>query len=219
MNRLRTTALAVSLPVLLYGLASIPSGLNSPSFAKGQIQSGHQDLACNACHVKSSGTLRQQLQANARYLLALRSSPADIGFSKVTSAQCLSCHERPNERHPIYRFQEPRFHEARSIVDATSCLGCHAEHENRKVSAGPDFCQACHGDLRLKTEVIDIPHHELIQNKDWNSCLGCHDFHGNHRMETARTYSQRHSVSQIQDYLGAGPSPYGNSLFFEAKEP
>lgn len=218
MNRLRATAIAISLPVFIYGLSLLSSDLNDPILAKGPIQSGHQTIDCRDCHVKSRGTLRQQLQANARYLVDLRSSPADIGYSQVTSAQCLACHERPNERHPIYRFQEPRFHEARSKIEATSCLGCHSEHNNEKAYIEPGFCRACHGDLRLKSDPIDIPHHEIIQNQDWDSCLGCHDFHGNHRMETAKVYNDRYSMTAIQDYLGAGPSPYGTERHFEAKQ-
>ena len=218
MNRFRITALAVGLPALFYGLASLPSGLSDTIFAKGRIQSGHQDIACRDCHTKSRGTTRQQLQANARYLVGLRDNPTDIGYSKVTSAQCLSCHERPNERHPIYRFQEPRFHEARSKIEAASCIGCHSEHHDKKVYVDPGFCQACHDDLRLKADPVDVPHHEIIENQDWDSCLGCHDFHGNHRMKTKTIYRDRYATPVIQDYLGAGPSPYGDERHFEAKK-
>lgn len=217
MNKLRVTALAVSIPFVLYGLVFLFTEKDDQYFSAGTIQHAHQDLVCADCHVKSQGTLRQQIQANAKYLLGKREHPADFGYQKVTSVECLTCHERPNDRHPIYRFREPRFAEAKAVVDATSCLGCHNEHVNEKVSNGIVFCSACHQDLELKDDPIDVAHTELIKNEEWNTCLGCHDFHGNHGREAQLNYDDRYLVEDIKDYFAAGKSPYGNELFYKAK--
>ena len=39
--------------------------------APGKMNTGHERLACDSCHRPAPGTVRQQLQANARYLLGL----------------------------------------------------------------------------------------------------------------------------------------------------
>lgn len=218
MNKLRYSAIGCALPVLIYVLISMATDIRSPLFAKGKIQKGHEEIACESCHEKTSGTLRQQVQANVHHMIGLRESSVDFGYSKVSSTQCLACHERPNERHPIYRFQEPRFSDAISFVEATSCLGCHSEHQNRKANDDIQFCQACHDDLSLKSDPLDISHEQLIQDQQWDTCMGCHDFHGNHVQPAPMRFEDRHVVSALRAYLAAGASPYGDQLHFEAKK-
>lgn len=218
MNKLRATALAISVPFLLYGLIFLFTEKDDEFFSTGTIQHAHQDLVCADCHVESKGTVRQQIQANVKYALGKREHPADFGFQDVTSVQCLTCHERPNDRHPIYRFREPRFVDAIAEIDATSCLGCHSEHVNEKVSTGIEFCSACHQELEVKDDPIDVAHTQLIENEQWNTCLGCHDFHGNHRRETQVNVDDRFLDGDIKDYFAAGKSPYGNDLFYEAED-
>lgn len=113
----------------------------------------------------------------------MRDTGVDFGYGAVTSKACFQCHERPNERHPIFRFHEPRFEKAVAQVEATSCLGCHGEHTTHRTTADLTFCQACHEDLVLKTDPLDVDHATLIADRRWETCLGCHDFHGNHRQK------------------------------------
>jgi len=118
-----------------------------------------------------------------RYVLGLRETPVDFGYAAVQSGQCLTCHARPNERHPIYRFREPRFADAVQKVEARSCLGCHSEHRPEILTAKSTLCQACHEDLVVKNDPVDVLHVTLVGQDNWSSCLGCHDFHGNHALK------------------------------------
>ena len=189
--------------------------------ARGPMNIGHEELRCEYCHLPARGTLRQQVQANARYLLGLRASVADFGLQPAGSRQCLACHERPNERHPVFRFNEPRFQEARSILHPESCIACHREHRGVRVTlTGPDYCQHCHEDTRLKNDPVDIPHATLIADERWDSCMGCHDFHGNHRMDVANKVGDAIPPERIREYFQGGPSPYSADRLYEAsKEP
>lgn len=218
MNNLRYTAIGCALPVLFYVMLTMTDDIQNSWFAKGEIQQGHADLSCDACHKKTAGTYRQQIQANVHYQLGMRNTSVDFGYIKVSSDQCLSCHERPNERHPIHRFQEPRFASALKEINATSCLGCHSEHQDRRVNDNVEFCSSCHSDLKLKSDPIDVSHSELISKKQWDTCLGCHDFHGNHVGKPPVVLTEKHSVQQIRDYLASGPSPYGDQLHYEARK-
>ena len=184
--------------------------------ARGPMNTGHEGLRCEYCHQPARGTLRQQVQANARYLLGLRGSAADFGLTPAGNQQCLACHERPNDRHPVFRFNEPRFQEARSELHPETCVSCHLEHRGVRVTvADPGYCQHCHEDTRLKQDPIDISHETLIADENWESCLGCHDFHGNHEMETALQVREAFSPDRIQAYLNGGESPYGAEKQYE----
>ena len=81
------------------------------------------------------------------------------------------------------------------------------------------FCQACHSDLKLKSDPLDISHQQLTADRQWDTCLGCHDFHGNHIFKSPTTLAAKADVHALRDYLASGPSPYGNQLHFEAKKP
>lgn len=216
-DKIRYAALLLMIPIILLSTAALSVPELRTATAHGPIQSGHAELGCADCHEKPDASWRQQIQANVQYAIGLRVEPVDFGYQTVTSATCLGCHERPNDRHPIYRFREPRFQDALTAVDATSCLGCHSEHTDARSFASVDFCSACHEDLQLKSDPIDVPHHTLIAEENWSSCLGCHDFHGNHTHKVPTVLSAVFSVEDLKNYLAAGPSPYGSEKRYEAK--
>ena len=184
--------------------------------AHGPLQEGHVGITCDQCHTPGPGSVRQQVQAKLRYAVGMRQTPVDFGYREVQSEQCLSCHERSNERHPIYRFREPRFAEAVRDTGADSCLGCHGEHDGHRLTAATTVCQACHGDLVMKNDPLDVPHVTLVATRNWDSCMGCHDFHGNHRFTPPKRLADQLPQDGIRAYLRDGPSPYGTEKIFEA---
>jgi hypothetical protein len=214
--RARNLALGLILPPMLVAAGLALGGPEARLIAHGPIQTGHAGVACEGCHVKAPGTIRQQVQANLRFALGLRADPADFGRAAVATEACIACHARPNERHPVYRFREPRFTKARAEVDATTCLGCHSEHAAERVAAPLGFCHACHEDLDLKVDPLDRPHDELIAAAAWDSCLGCHDFHGNHAHKPPVRLLDAHGVEALLAYLKDGQDPYSDTKLYEA---
>lgn len=175
----------------------------------GPLNTGHEGLSCNACHTDAKGNLWQQLQSNMQYTLGIRKELADFGTENVDNKKCLECHDRPNDRHPTHRFLEPRFKEAISHINATQCETCHREHNGtRIVLAEATFCVNCHYDLVVKNDPIDVPHEQLIANKQWSTCLQCHDFHGNHIYEVAEKLADTIPLQKIQEYLKGGDDPF-----------
>lgn len=215
---MRLLGLSAAIPLSFLSITSYLSPDSTSFVAHGPMTPGHENVGCVHCHEKAPGTFRQQVQANVDYLFGWRSTAAEFGYLPANSKQCLSCHERPNERHPIYRFQEPRFETAIKTVDAQSCLGCHSEHEKRRVSVGGEFCSACHEGLKLKNDPVDVPHTLLIADKQWQTCLGCHDFHGNHKHQPPDKLQEAYSVQEILSYLQAGPDPFAPVKIHKAKE-
>jgi hypothetical protein len=176
----------------------------------GEIQNGHDSLVCLDCHQKSDGNIRQQLQAIAHNYLIENVYKVNFAFAPVDSQNCIDCHQRANERHPIYRFNEPRFIEALDEVKANTCLGCHSEHKDERVSfVQVSFCSSCHEDLKMKNDPLDIKHEQIVAEDNWGSCLGCHDFHGNHIRSTPVTLDSAFNQNLIKDYFANGASPYG----------
>ncbi|MBT0958491.1 hypothetical protein IV417_13960 [Alphaproteobacteria bacterium KMM 3653] len=213
---LRLAALLVALPIAALGASTLTSRATMTLVAHGPIQAGHSAVDCTGCHENSPGTLRQQIQANLQYTLGNRALP--VGFAKqpVTSAQCLHCHDRPNERHPIYRFNEPRFAQALQSIAANTCLGCHSEHTGARAEIDTGFCQSCHEDVALKQDPLDVAHVQLAAQGNWGSCLGCHDFHGNHARSAQTRLIDAYATGEIEAYLSNGPSPYGTAKTYEA---
>ena len=209
LKQVRRIGLMAAIPVVVLSGGIGFGGLGQSLISRGPVIAGHGDLDCVSCHTPARGTTRQQLQLNVRYVLGLSRHRADFGYVKVSSEACLACHQRPNERHPIYRFREPRFQEAVSEVEATSCLGCHDEHNNQRVSVEIGFCRSCHAELDLKLDPLDVPHDQLIAEKDWQSCLGCHDFHGNHKAAPPVRRLDALQLDQLLAYLKDGADPYG----------
>lgn len=217
---LRILALAVALPVAILAAVVLSTDRAQSLVAHGPIQSGHDALGCADCHVEAPGSFRQQVQANLRFVLGLRAHPVDFGAIDVNSRTCLDCHARPNDRHPIYRFQEPRFEKAVAEIAATNCLGCHSEHEARRVKAdvGTTFCASCHGTLEMRNDPLDVPHVTLVADKNWGSCMTCHDFHGNHPEKAPTLLREAKSADSVAAYLADEPSPYGDKKSYMAKE-
>lgn len=186
----------------------------------GPMTIGHESFKCKTCHSDSTGTLRQQLQANVRYWLNLRSSSVEIGKQHVSNETCLKCHNRPNERHPVYRFNEPRYATVRAELAPQNCISCHNEHQGKRVTVpNLNFCMNCHKETKIKNDPIDVPHEQLIANNQWNTCLGCHDFHGNHEMVVAKNLNKAFDSKIIQNYLdGKGNSPYSDKKIYDAKK-
>lgn len=217
-RRRQNLGYAAGLAAALLAVAVLLLPGNENLHAHGPMNTGHEDLDCDACHEPAPGTQRQQIQANLRYLLGLRATPADFGRADVGKDVCLDCHDRPDDRHPVYRFLEPRFAEARRDLGPQSCLSCHLEHGGGRVTVGDvGFCVACHEDTRLRNDPLDVPHERLIAEDRWETCLGCHDFHGNHVMQTAKRVGQAFPPERIRAYFAGGPSPYGDQLLREAR--
>lgn len=213
-NRAYLAGVCLGLAVLTFTVSSKQAQFH----AKGPMNTGHETLACGDCHAQAPGNFRQQVQAKLNYALGLRETPATFGRKPVGNGECLACHERPNDRHPVYRFLEPRFAKAREALHPQECIACHAEHQGKRVSlATVGFCQQCHQDTKLKKDPLDTSHAVLIEQRRWESCLGCHDFHGNHIMKTATTVSVAMPAETLRDYFGDHASPYGDRLHHRAK--
>jgi len=187
--------------------------------SSGPLNPGHEKLACNECHISSDGTIRQQLQANVQYLLEDRKTESDFVYTKIGNKQCVACHDREDDHHPSYRFNEPKFKEARELIHPELCISCHQEHLAKRVSQfKPTDCQICHKEMHIEEDSITVPHHELIERKDWDTCLGCHDFHGNHDMKIEKTVGRHIKFNRILDYFNTGSSPYSGDIINKAKE-
>jgi hypothetical protein len=185
----------------------------------GAMNTGHENLSCNECHTPAKGTPGQQIQTNISYLFGMRKTPVTFGLENVDNVKCKACHDRPNDRHPVHRFEEPRFAAARKNIRPTECISCHREHNSVRVTIGnPGYCVNCHKDTKLKNDPLDIPHHELISRSEWNTCLQCHDFHGNHTYKTANLMKDTIALETILRYLKGGPSPYGDKKKYVAKK-
>jgi len=187
--------------------------------SSGPLNPGHEKLACNECHIPSNGSIRQQLQANTQYLLGQRTREHDFVFTKISNKQCVACHDRENDLHPTYRFNEPKFIKVREKIHPEYCISCHQEHSGQRISHfSPTDCKLCHEEMRIEDDSITVPHHELIEREDWETCLGCHDFHGNHDMKIEQTVGRHIKFKKIQDYFDTAPSPYSGELIHKAKE-
>lgn len=212
-------AFKLGIIVSLVGLSMLLLPVYDKFHSRGPMNSGHEQLKCESCHQNAPGSLRQQIQANLRYTLGLREHLADFSHQDVSNENCLGCHERPNDRHPVYRFLEPRFLKARANLSPQFCVSCHTEHKGQRVTRTEiDYCVNCHEKTRLRKDPLDVPHDRLIALKRWDSCLGCHDFHGNHIMKTKKTVEQVIPAEKIRAYFQGGLSPYGDERHYKAKK-
>lgn len=213
-NELIAVAAAVAAMVLL--VWSIPPGMGFR--AAGPMNTGHNSLSCQDCHKPAAGSVRQQLGHNARTWLGLHDHDwVPIGYGEVDNAACLECHERPNDRHPVERFEELRFAEQRATLGPHKCNNCHGEHQGERVAAvDAGFCVNCHSDLALDDDPIDTPHAELVAAERWNTCLTCHDFHGNHIRETPTRMADRLHDDAVVRYLEGGEDVFGLTKRYKA---
>jgi nitrate/TMAO reductase-like tetraheme cytochrome c subunit len=176
----------------------------------GPANTGHENLACNECHESAEGSIRQQIQANVSYLFGQRTTVASFNFKFPDNKDCLACHEREDDRHTVYRFNEPRFIDVRKAIQPQFCVSCHKEHTGVRVSSDPENCRYCHQKLKIKDDPLDISHLDLIKLKNWNTCLACHDFHGNHIMKTPINTQDMLNQEQIKNYMSGGKDPYSD---------
>lgn len=184
------------------------SGFFMPFSQKGPMNAGHENIACNDCHRKAPGSIRQQLQAKVSYLFQSRQIDAVFGHLPVSNTDCLFCHDHPSDPHPVYRFIEPRFAEQRKKIQAQYCSTCHKEHTEQRIIDDTQFCKHCHEKLSIKNDPIDISHARLIEDKKWPACLGCHDYHGNHVYKIPRQIADMIPELEVIRYFRDLPSPY-----------
>ncbi|GAA3629901.1 cytochrome c3 family protein [Flavivirga jejuensis] len=178
----------------------------------GPMNTGHQNISCIACHADAKGNLIQQIQSNISHAVGGRKEGVDFGTQDVTVDNCLQCHDRPNDRHPSYRFSEPRFKEAIKKIDATTCITCHSEHHEERVSVvSINYCMNCHQDLAVENDPLDISHKDLIAKEEWFTCIQCHDFHGNHKYDVPTKLKDTIPMKAIKTYFEGGEDPFGTN--------
>ncbi len=187
--------------------------------AAGPLTAGHDNVECQRCHQPAAGTIRQQLQANTRYLLGVREHAVPFVYRNVTNDECRVCHDNPADAHPTHRFEEPRFADARDALGPTKCTNCHREHSGRRVSAEDGFCKHCHQDIQLKDDPVEPSHAMLAKQEQWTSCLRCHDFHANHLHNVPQQLSDALEPGIVSEYLRSGPRAYGDELRYPAQNP
>lgn len=192
-----------------YTILSLPS--NESMLSLGTMNTGHEDLSCNSCHSPAEGNVFQQAQANLMFRLGMRRTEADFGTENVDNLKCLQCHDRPNDRHPLHRFEEPRFVEARKNIGVTVCESCHNEHNGVRITQ-PEvgYCQNCHEDTEMKNDPLEVSHKELIEQEMWSTCLQCHDFHGNHIYHAAESMADTIPLATVKKYFNGDKSPYAD---------
>lgn len=180
--------------------------------AKGPMNPGHEALQCGQCHQAAEGTTRQQLQAKVRYLLGVRETDADFGMKAVGNTACLGCHAREDDRHPVFRFCEPRFERARAAAHPEQCTSCHAEHRARRVTVAATVCQHCHEEMVLRQDPVEVPHEQMAAERRFDLCLRCHDFHGNHAWTAPALFKDAIAPEQVDAYLAGDGQPYGDHI-------
>ncbi len=201
--------LGIFMTCIAYVVLSMPN--NEDFLSKGPMNTGHEDLSCESCHTPAKGTVFQQVQANIMFTIGLRRTAADFGTENVDNQKCLDCHDRPNDRHPLHRFTEPRFVDARKNIGVTFCESCHQEHNGMRITqVDIGYCRNCHEDTELKNDPLEISHKELVEQAQWSTCLQCHDFHGNHLYEAAESLKDTIPITVVRAYFDGGPSPYAD---------
>lgn len=178
--------------------------------APGPNNTGHTNLACRECHTPAPGNAIRQASSQIYHRLGLRRTALEFGARRVGAAECLACHEREDDHHPVSRFFEPRFSEARRALTAHRCAGCHLEHRGERVTLSTiGFCDSCHRNLELASDPIRPTHAEMVEADSWNTCLRCHDFHGSHRWTVPDRLAAAPDEREVRAYFAGAPSPYG----------
>jgi len=206
----------LGIPLLLAALFVGATTRADRWFAAGPANTGHEDLACGECHHEAAGTIRQQLQANVQHAMGAREDAVPLGFLAPDNQTCVECHDREGEdRHPPFRFREPRFEDARADLGPQYCTSCHQEHLGVRVTAPVDFCQHCHLEFEPEEDPIEPTHQALADAGAHEQCLGCHDFHGSHIYELPVAHEAAFGLEAVQAYLDGGASPYGEEKRFK----
>ena len=189
-----------------------------PSFiAHGPMTIGHENVSCVRCHRDEKGTTREQLQSQAGSIFSNEVHTLHFGKKPVTNSECLNCHKRENDIHPVHRFTEPKFKKAREKIHPEQCVSCHIEHNGMRVTiTETGYCINCHQNLSLKLDPIRPTHEKLVNSGQWKMCLQCHDFHGNHVRETPTRLKDTISIKQLTEYFNGGEDPYSPKKQFKA---
>jgi hypothetical protein len=204
--------------VLALGMLLLPT--SKSLLATGPMNTGHGNLGCESCHRLAPGTMRQQLQANVKHALGLRSSGVDFVHRAVGNDVCLECHARPKDLHPVPLFLEPRFAQVRAELGPHLCGSCHREHKGQRVTVGETtFCRHCHEDVKIAQDPLTVSHQELASRGNWQSCLGCHDYHGSHVMKLKTSVSEALPLDYVLRYFEGGPSPYSSEKLTPTRSP
>jgi ferredoxin-NADP reductase/bacterioferritin-associated ferredoxin len=186
----------------------------------GAHMTGHETLECTTCHAESTASVRQVLQANARYWLGKRETGAEFGHQPITNATCLQCHGNPDDLHAPNRFLELRFDKPREALGVHQCISCHREHEGARITVPTmGYCVHCHQDTEIENDPATPTHAELIAAGRWTTCLQCHDYHGNHKWRAPSRLTDALPVQDLLLYFRDAPPPYGETVFKALKEP
>lgn len=186
--------------------------LNNGKFKmKGTYNTGHENLQCEDCHFESEGSIRQQIQHNTKTYFGLHPHEdyVDVGQKRVDNEACITCHQRPNDRHPVSRFKEIRFAEQRKNLGIHECRACHSEHTGTRMSMlGEGYCVNCHEDTKVKDDPLDVSHAQLFEQNQWQTCLQCHDFHGNHIYDVPVKMQDTFPLMDVKAYLNGEKTLY-----------
>ncbi len=106
---------AILISTIIVVVFALPQ--NEPMLSPEPMNPGHEELVCDECHLKAKGSTRQQLQANLQHFLGNRAASVSVGHKPVNNEDCLACHRRAKDNHPVFRFFEPRFSKARRDID------------------------------------------------------------------------------------------------------
>ncbi|MFV1982859.1 MAG: cytochrome c3 family protein [Thiohalomonadales bacterium] len=215
LNVRRKTGYSIGVIIVTLVIISLILPQSKILHANGPSNTGHKNLKCRHCHTIEVGTIRQRLQANIQYLFGQRTKAVSFGLKPVSNEQCIFCHDRPNDRHPVYRFFEPKYKKIQKLIQPQFCISCHIEHSGKRVTSKMDFCKNCHSKLKIKKDPVTKTHQKIVLDKDWSSCLGCHDYHGNHRMKVNKIYKNRISKNKLAGYFNSMKSPYSKSKFYK----
>lgn len=205
----------IGILILIVIILALISPQTMALHANGPSNIGHENLKCQHCHKEAIGSIRQRLQANVQYLLGRRATAVSFGLKAVSNNECIYCHERPNDRHPVYRFFEPKYKKIQKYIQPQFCVSCHREHTGKRVTSEIIFCKNCHKKLAIKNDPLLTTHKELTHKKDWISCLGCHDYHGNHQMTVNTDYQNKISKLNLEHYFNSAESPYSTLKFYK----
>ncbi|MEY4936436.1 MAG: hypothetical protein RIS64_2795 [Bacteroidota bacterium] len=217
-NAIKTSGIFMGLLLGTLFLGYYTTDTTKKSLQHGPMNTGHEKLLCEDCHTKTEGSFRQQLQSKIKFALGRRKTDISMGTNLVSNAACKHCHSRANDRHPVMRFEEPRFAQARAVIQPTECKSCHQEHQGARVTATIDYCSNCHQNTKLENDPLDVPHAQLIQSKNWKLCLQCHDFHGNHITKTPTLLKDTIPIVFIEAYFrGSQASPYAEKKKYKTK--
>jgi len=135
-------------------------------------------------------------------------------FGALKEQGCLDCHVKQlnqvGDSHAAKIFKDPRNADTLEVINATSCLSCHNEHQQSEYPSGvtiaADFCVLCHQDIAK-----DRPSH---QDMAFDTCSDCHNYHDNTALYEDFLAKHLEEPATIE----GGVLPERNFLHFYAKK-